>query len=109
MNTTIQQLKKLTLAVTCRDRDAGKASQGTARLTFYHGIAAEGLSGLEMALSGHGAGERLCFDLAGNNLTEFFGPLLPWLRHALGGELPSNSMACELMMSIAQGGAHDAA
>lgn len=97
MNTPIQQLKKITLVVTWHDvATTGEASPSAARLLLYHGIAAEGLSGLEMALIGHGEGEKLGFDLAGNQLAEFFGSLWPSLPLALDGDLPTHSFACEV-------------
>jgi len=96
VNTSIQQLKKVILGVSLRDSLPGQGSPNQARLTLYHGIAAEGLSGIEMALSGHRQGEKLRFELAHGEFAEFFGPLLPSLRLALGGDLPTPPLVCEV-------------
>lgn len=96
MNDEIQQLKKVTIALTLHPDVGDAGGGGAARLSFHHGIAAEGLSGLEMALSGHKAGDRLHFASLSEPLGDFFGRQLPLLRAALGGALPKPPLTLEV-------------
>ena len=94
MNEVIEQLKKVRLALTVRG--AGQRGDGEGRLEFFHGLAADGLSPFEMALSGRGVGETLVCELSPLMLHEYFGVQLPAFHAALAGGLPDGPFTLEM-------------
>lgn len=82
LTTTIQPLKKVTLALY-----ASNGSDKKAVLDFIYGIASSGLCPFESALYDKGEGESLNFTISASEGYEFFGHLFLPLRQALGLEI----------------------
>lgn len=106
MNEVIEQLKKVCLGLAVRG--AGDQGCGEGRLEFFHGLAADGLSPFEMALSGRGVGERLTCELSPAMLREYFGAQLPALHVALAGGLPDGPFTLEVaVLAVTAGADHE--
>lgn len=99
MNDVIQQLKRVTLSVKPVHAASMDGSDERSQLQFFYGIAADGLTKFEMALSDQRVGNRLCCDIPSGQMGDYFGHLLPALRRAVGCEAigPPYSLEVEVL------------
>lgn len=96
MNDVIQQLKRVTLSVKHLHSAGGGGSAQSSQLRFFYGIAADGLTPFEMALSDKRVGARLHCDLLSGQIGEYFGHLLPAMHRALGDNLVDQVLSLEM-------------
>lgn len=96
VNDVIQQLKRVTLSVKLTHPAGEDGYAQSSRLRFFYGIAADGLTPFEMALSDKRVGERLCCELLSTQRGEYFGHLLPFMHRALGNDPIGPSLSLEV-------------
>jgi hypothetical protein len=96
VNDVIQQLKRVTLSVKHFHSASGDGSAQSSQLRFFYGIAADGLTPFEMALSDKRVGERLRCDLLSAQRGEYFGHLLPVMHRAMGNDPLGPSLSLEV-------------
>jgi hypothetical protein len=83
--TTIQLLKKITLAILAGS-EPGKYSLTATPVVFefIYGIGAEGLEPFEVVLADKCVGEHVALTLAADEVSQFFGRFLGQIRQLLG-------------------------
>jgi len=96
VNIAIQQLKRVTLSVLLLPPRGRDGSAQRAQLQFFYGIAADGLTPFEMALSDKRVGDRLRCELLSGQLGEYFGHLLPAMHRAMGENLVDPLLSLEM-------------
>jgi hypothetical protein len=96
VNDVIQQLKRVTLSVKHLHSASGDDSTESSLLRFFYGIAADGLTPFEMALSDKRLGDRLRCDLFSGQAREYFGHLLFDLRKVMGVDLIGQPCSLEV-------------
>ncbi len=100
MTTTIQALKKVTLAlIACNtggETEKNNLTRSPVFFEFIYGVASDGLCPFEGALHDKCVGERLILTLDASETHEYFGHLFLQMRQVLGLQLMPESMTLEV-------------
>ena len=99
MEDKIREMCHVTMSLNALDNSTDATAHGSVQLRFIHGLATDGLTPFESALSDKQRGDEIEVSLDGYSARLYFGYLLPAVKNVLHGITPGSQLHLKMRVT----------